>query len=179
MKINKWKRSNIFRGGFSSYLDGKWHEYQGLDRSIDEIRDLVEDAFCYAERMAEENQELKDLHWENEQLQEMQKRIDYLETSQRHGFPIDEDQYKAIRAWEEQHWTSQHNAPDLESRLRKQGAIGGSFHYKFIPTSIGVSGCICCSACMRKALMNSGGNRDRERELIKEYDAEFEFQEIG
>jgi len=104
---------------------------------------------------------------------------DLMEADYHRGFPITEQEQKAIREWEEQHWTNQHNAPDLESRLRKQGAIGGNFHYKFVPTSIGVSGCICCTSCMNKAYMNCGNNRDRLKELIKEYDAEFEFQEIG
>ena len=52
-KTVEWKRSNTFRGGFSSYLDGKFHTYQGLEKCLDEIKDLVEDAYAYAERKEE------------------------------------------------------------------------------------------------------------------------------
>lgn len=103
---------------------------------------------------------------------------DLMEADYHRGFPITEQEQKAIREWEDQHWTNQHNAPDNKSRLAKMGAIGGSFYYKFVPTSIGTSGAICCSACMEKARRNSGDNRDRLRELIKEYDAEYEFQDF-
>lgn len=27
INTNDWKRSRTFNGGYSSYLDGKWHEY--------------------------------------------------------------------------------------------------------------------------------------------------------
>lgn len=178
-KTVEWKRSNTFRGGFSSYLDGKFHTYQGLEKCLDEIKDLVEDAYAYAERKEEENQELKDLHWESDLLKKMKADHDLMEADYYRGFPITEHQQKAIQEWEDQHWTNQHAAPDNKSRLAKMGAIGGSFYYKFVPTSIGISGCICCSSCMERARRNSGDNRDRLAELIKEYDAEYEFQKIG
>lgn len=177
--LSFWKRNNTFKGGYSSYLDGKYHQFQGLDKCLDEIRYLVEDAYAYAEQTAQENEQLKDLHWENELLKEMKADRDLMEANYHRGFPITEHQEKAIQEWEENHWTTQHNAPDNKTRLAKMGAIGGSFYYNFVPTSIGTSGTICCAACMEKARRNSGDNRDRMNELIKEYDAEFEFQEIG
>lgn len=177
--VTNLKRTRTFRGGFSSYLDGKYHTYQGLENCLNEIRDLVEDAYAFAERKEEENQELKDLHWENEMLKKMKADRDLMEADYYRGFPITEKQSEAIREWEDNHWTTQHNAPDTISRINKMGAIGGSFYYKFVPTSIGTSGCICCSSCIKKARRNCGDNRDRYRELLKKYDAEFEFQEIG
>lgn len=140
---------------------------------------MVEDAFAFAERKAEENEELKDLHWENELLKKMKADRDLMEADYYRGFPITKQEQKAIKEWEDQHWTNQHNAPTLDARLAKQGVSGGSFYYKFVPTSIGTSGTICCSACMERARRDSGNNRNRFRKLIKEYDAEFEFQELG
>ena len=179
INTNNWKRSHTFNGGYSSYLDGKWHKYQGLDGCLDEIRDLVEDAYAYAEQVTKENEDLRDLHWENEKLKEMKAELDEAREERYCGFPMTKQQRQACRDWEDQHWTNQHAAPDTKSRLAKMGAIGGSFYYKFVPTSIGTSGCIVCSSCMEKARRNCGDNRDRLRELIKEYDAEFQFQEIG
>lgn len=174
-----WKRRQVFRGGYSSFLDGKYHNYQGLDNCLTEIRELVEDVFTFAERQAEENEELKDLHWENDLLKEMKQKYDDMKEDYFRGFPISKEQKNAIEKWKDQHWTNQHNAPDLKSRMSKIGVSGGNFYYNFVPTSIGTSGTICCSACMEKARRDSGNNRDRFRELIKEYDAEYEFQELG
>ena len=179
VKNADWKRRMTYQGGYSSYLDGKFHDYQGLDNCMNEIRDLVEGVFCYAERLEKENEDLKDLHWENDLLKKMKADRDLMEADYYRGFPITESEQKAIREWEDKHWTEQHNAPDTKSRLSKMGAAGGNFHYRFTPTSIGTVGTICCTACQNKARRNSGENRDRYAELIKEYDAEFTFQDLS
>ena len=177
MDIN-YKRNTTYKGGYSSYLDGTFHHYQGLDKCLDEIRDTVEGVFAFAERVQQENEELKDLHWENQEIQNLQKKLETEKAKYNYGFPISEYGNKKIMEWQDQHWTNQHNAPDLKTRLRKQGAIGGSFTYEFIPTSIGTIGTIVCPACREKARRNCGDNRERYRELLKEYDAEFEFQNL-
>ena len=176
MNIVNYKRNTAYKGGYSSYLDGTFHKYQGLDKCLDEIRDTVEGVFAFAEQLQQENEELKDLHWENQEIHKLQEQLENEKTKYEYGFPISEACHKKIMDWQDQHWTNQHNAPDLDTRLRKQGAIGGSFTYEFIPTSIGTVGTIVCPACREKARRNCGDNRERYRELLKEYDAEFEFQ---
>ena len=178
MGIADWKRKMTYQGGYSSYLDGKFHTYQGLDNCLSEVRDLVEEVFCYAERLEKENEDLKDLHWENDLLKKMKADRDLMEADYHRGFPITEQEKKAICDWEDKHWANQHNAPTLDARLSKQGAIGGSFHYRFTPTSIGTVGTICCTACQNKARRNSGENLERYKQLIEEYDAEFTFQNL-
>jgi len=173
-----FKRNTTYKGGYSSYLDGAFHQYQGLDKCFDEIRDTVEGVFAFAERVQQENEELKDLHWENQEIQNLQKQLENEKEKNYYGFPISKSENEAITEWQDQHWTNQHNAPDLKTRLRKQGAIGGSFTYEFVPTSIGTVGTIVCPACREKARRNCGDDRERYRELLKEYDAEFEFQSI-
>lgn len=145
---------------------------------MNEIRDLVEGVFVYAENLEKENEELKDLHWENDMLKKMKADRDLMEADYYRGFPITEKEAESIKKWEDKHWTEQHAAPNLETRLKKQGAIGGSYHYEFTPTSIGTIGAICCTSCQNKARQNAGDNRERYRELLKEYDAEFVFQNI-
>ena len=88
------------------------------------------------------------------------------------------EQHDACYEWEKKHEAEQHNAKTLEMRLRRHGAIGGGYYYKFVPTSIGVTGTYCCSQCINKARRNCGDNYDRYKELVKEYDAEYEFQDL-
>lgn len=171
-----YKRSMAYKGGYSSYLDGTFHKYQGLDKCLDEIKDTVESVFAYAEKLKEENEELKNLHWENEELQRLQRELETEKAKNYYGFSISKGEHEEIEKWKDQHWTNQHNAPDLATRLKKQGAIGGAFTYEFIPTSIGTAVTIVCPACREKARRNCGDNRERYKELLKEYDAEFEFQ---
>ena len=160
--------SDIYKGGYSISVNGKWREIHGLND------DLVEQV----ENLKEENKELKDEHYKDETIQKLEKEKRELQDQLYRTFSISKSENEAITEWKNQHWTNQHNAPDLTTRLRKQGAIGGSFTYEFVPTSIGTVGTIVCPACREKARRNCGDNRDRYRELLKEYDAEFEFQNL-
>ena len=145
--LQSWKSKMVLNGGYSSYLDGKFHTFQGLDKSLDEIRAQVIETLEAYERIAAENEHLKNEHWKDEQLQQMSESKKKMEDAYYRGFPVTADESAAIKAWEDQHWTLQHQAPDTMSRLNKMGAIGGSFSYEFIPTSIGVAGSVCCNAC--------------------------------
>lgn len=144
----------------------------------DEIKNSMVETLEFTERIMAENQELKDEKWKDEELQKMKEQMDAAREEMYRGFPISEKESEAIKEWEEKHWEEQHNAKTLTQRLSKMGAIGGSFYYKFIPTSIGTVGSICCNACMAKAYRNCGNNSNRLSELIKEYDAEFDFQTL-
>lgn len=67
------------------------------------------------------------------------------------------------------------------------GAIGGSFEYKFLPTSVGTVCSICCKSCMRKIEVelfdkqlspNSTAYSEMREELLKKHDAEFVFRDL-
>ena len=170
--------SDIYKGGYSISVNGKWREIHGLNNCIDEINFIVDDLVEQVENLKEENKELKDEHYKDETIQKLEKEKRELQDQLYRTFSISKSENEAITEWKNQHWTNQHNAPDLTTRLRKQGAIGGSFTYEFVPTSIGTVGTIVCSACREKARRNCGNNRERYKELLKEYDAEFEFQNL-
>ena len=176
--LTEWKEKNVIKGGYYKYLNGQYHKYQGLETCFDEIKKLVEDTFNYAKKVVEENDALKNEHWKDEKLQELQKQIDYYKENRRYGFQMTKEQHDACYEWEKKHEAEQHNAKTLEMRLRRHGAIGGGYYYKFVPTSIGVTGTYCCSQCINKARRNCGDNYDRYKELVKEYDAEYEFQDL-
>lgn len=175
-------------GEYSSYLNGKYHEFQGYEKCLEELGYTMQKVLDYAEKVEEENKRLNDEHWKDDRLQEMKKKFDQMFDDYRRGFPITEEQKKAIGEWEDQHWEKKHNAPDLLSKLDKQGAIGGAFSYHFVPTSIGTSGVCRCDSCYRKMLRELGNEseyksygvyRNEKEKLVKNYDCEFEFQEIG
>ena len=181
--MNSWKSNKILNGKYSSYLNGKYHDFQGLYNSLEEIKKLVEETLEYAESVEEKNKELLDEHWKDKQLAEMKEKYSQMEKSFYRGFPISEDQQKAINNWEDQHWTNRHGAPDNRSRLMKSGAIGGSFEYRFTPTSIGTVGSVCCQSCKQKVKRElgdlSGKERiEKEKELNEKYDVEFLFQDL-
>lgn len=127
------------------------------------------------------NKELTDLRsetWKDEALQDMKTRLEEMEADYYRGFPISESEHEAIRKWQDNHYNTQHNAKTNLQRLEMGGAIGGTFHYEFVPTSIGTSGSCVCGTCKSRAMREANGDRNKYRELLKKYDAEFEFQEI-
>lgn len=128
------------------------------------------------------NKELTDLRsetWKDEALQDMKQQLEEAKADCYRGFPITESEQKSIREWEDNHYANQHNVKTLHDKLQMGGAIGGTFHYEFVPTSIGTSGSCVCGTCKSRAMREANGDRNKYRELLKKYDAEFEFQEIG
>ena len=174
---------------YSTYIDGKFVEVATVDEICNSIRERIESANNRADRAQEEMQKMKDEKWKDTELQEMKAQMEEAKADMRRGFSISKSELEKIRAWENQHWTNQHQALTNEARLRKMGAIGGSFTYEFNPTSIGTFGTIYCNSCMAKVrrqtykdLFDAEASRqkfnynNRLRELIKEYDAEFAFR---
>ena len=64
-------------------------------------------------------------------------------------------------------------------RAAAGGAIGGRYFYKFVPTSIGVSGQCICGKCHQLALAESEGASDEYREQMEKLGGSYEFQELG
>jgi len=185
--MSSWKAKILKDGNYSSYLNGKFHEFQGYEKCLEELAYTIQQTLNYAEQMEEKNAELEDHHWKDSKLQELKNKYEKMESDYYRGFPISEKQDKAICEWKEQHYTNIHNAPDTRSRIAMSGVSGGSFSYKFVPTSIGTYGICQCNSCCERMLKelghqedykNFGEYYDKKKELIKKYDCEFEFQEI-
>lgn len=183
-----WKSDQIKKGGYTSYLNGKYHQFQGYEKILEELKNSMAETLKYAEKVEDQNKALEDKHWKDEQMSKMKEHLKKMEDDYYRGFPISAQQSEDINKWMDQHWTNKHDAPDLKTRLRKQGAIGGAFEYRFVPTSIGTLGTIICPSCQRKMKEELGDTSDyksygeyckREKELTEKYDCEFEFQEIG
>lgn len=127
-----------------------------IDMFLDKIRienDLNLKRIKYLE---EENRKLKEEYSKDAEIQEMQQRLDKMYEDYCRGFPITEKEQSAIEAWKKEHDEKVHGYTTDTMRMKAEGVSGGRYLYKFIPTSLGVSGIIRCHC-----------------------GAEFEFQEIG
>lgn len=175
---------------YFTHVNGEFTEVLDVDSVCNNIRALVERSELQAANATKAYKELKEEKWRDEELQRMKEKLDEKTKDLHRGFGISKEEDAAIQAWKDQHYTNQHNAPDIETRLRMQGVSGGLFSYVFLPTSIGVSGTCRCNACYRKALQEVGNMenyiylslseywKDLEK-AVEKYDAEFEFQSIG
>lgn len=176
-----YRTDNILNGGYSSYLNDKYHDFQGLNKSLDEIKYQVEETLKYAEKMEKENKALKSDLYEKEEIKKLREEIKLLKSYR--GFNISPTERENISKWRKSHIENQHNGKESKS------AIGGGFEYTFSPTSIGTVGCVHCVSCMNHVLdeyydlVRSNINEPTYEEkcrikekLIKLYDAEYEFQ---
>lgn len=119
------------------------HVYD-FDKCIAALKQRYKDQENRIKYLEKENKELKYNNYKDAQLQKMKEKLDHMIIAYYRGFPISEDEQKAIDEWKREHETESHET------------CGGNYIYKFVPTSIGVSGIIECRC-----------------------GAKFEFQEIG
>ena len=141
--------------------NGKTHCVEDVETAADDFVRSVK--HCYEiqknvnARLREENQKLKDEHYKDEELQMWKQKYEEAKEELYNGFGITNAEREKINEWQKKHDAEAHGLTDSRMRLKAGGAIGGRYHYKFLPTSIGVSGTCVCGRC----------------------GAEFEFQEIG
>lgn len=109
--------------------------------SIDSVREFtklineyssLERAIKYYQK---EKEELLDEHYKDNKIQEMQKKYNEMRCDLNRGFPISEEESKAIRQWMDNH-EKEHSG--------RHGCCGGKYTYVFIPTSLGTIGTIKC-----------------------------------
>ena len=141
--------------------DGNTHCVEEVEKAAEDFARSVK--HCYEiqkninERLRKENQKLKDEHYKDEELQMWKQKYEVAQEELYNGFGITNAEREKINEWQKQHDAEAHGLTDSRMRLKAGGAIGGRYYYKFLPTSIGVSGTCVCGRC----------------------GAEFEFQEIG
>ena len=110
-----------------------------FNKHIKEIVALVEAQDVVISALREENNFLKNKYDENEEIKELKKRLREESYKNLNGFPITEEEAKAIEEWQEKHEAEVHNGSSYA------GAIGGRYSYHFVPTSISTLGYIECS----------------------------------
>lgn len=139
------------------------------------IKDTLDHAEEKINRTREDNKKLRDEHYKDNLVSELQCALDEAEKAMYHGFPISEKNWEDIHAWKSKHDSIHHNS---EMGHRYTGAIGGSFIFEFCPTSIGTIGKCVCESCRKKALGDSAGDLEKYKELLKEYEVSYTFKEL-
>ena len=112
-----------------------------INEMCDTIKKEFNDKNNFIEKLKTENEQLKSEHYKDEELQRLKKENEKLRRANLRGFPISEEENKKIAEWISEHEAKKHRLPPGTIR---GGAIGGTYTYEFIPTSIGTFGTIKC-----------------------------------
>lgn len=86
--------------------------------------------------LREQNKELKSEKYKDNELIAMEEECNRLRELNKRGFPISEEEDKALNKWIKNH-EKEHKGG--------HGCVGGKYTYIFTPTSIGTFGTIKCS----------------------------------
>ena len=111
------------------------------------IKELFHAEKARNDRLQAENERLRDEHYENKKIQELENRIAELRSELGYSFRLSKADWDAIHEWQEQHQAEKHGLDTPEKRLHAGGAIGGNWTFEFVPTSIGTIGTCKCGAC--------------------------------
>lgn len=130
------------------------NDKKDLEQCLNTIKKMYSRQKFWISNLQKENKELRDEHFKDRKLYEMEQQLNRMQRDYWRGFPITEAEEKKINAWKRKHDEEVHDYTP-EERMKAEGCCGGRYRYLFIPTSIGVYGKIICHC-----------------------GAEFEFQEI-
>lgn len=111
-------------------------------KTIQERIDILEGQ---NKRLIREIGRLKDKHYKDKELSTMKSQLEAMQKDYYRGFPISENEQKSIQDWMDKHNEELHNCQSLDDKIRRDGCIGGTYTYEFIPTSIGTIGTVKCS----------------------------------
>ena len=104
---------------------------QDIRKVLQEVYDHYRSILARNEYLAEENKRLKSEAYKEEELSAMKAKYDKMRQDYFRGFPISEEEEEKINAWKQE---------IMKKYPANDGAIGGRFTYKFIPTSLGTIG---------------------------------------
>ena len=121
-------------------LGGKFMEVRTMDDLCIMLKEKFESQQRVNNALQEENKKLKDGIWEKEEVARLKTEYDRMQEQYRSAFIVTNEQWEAIRNWQELHTQEKHGGNHYRG-----GAIGGSYHYVFTPTGIGTFGKVECS----------------------------------
>lgn len=133
---------------YTTGVDGVLTHVAPFDEAVRSIKAHIQSVEKRNGYLEKENKRLLDEHFKDEELSKMKEELAETRKELNRGFPISEDEWNRLKEWQRQHEEEVHGADYENHKYVKSGAIGGSYTYKFIPTSIGTFGtCICsCGA---------------------------------
>ena len=107
--------------------------YKELKDVLSEIQKEFDSKESKIEYLLKENKKLKHESYKDKELQAMKEEMKLMKEEYYRGFPISEEQEKAISEWKRKHNEEAHG-----KRMR-------SYSYHFYPTSLGTCGEVHCS----------------------------------
>lgn len=105
----------------------------GIKEDLQNVYDHFRSLEYRNEYLKKEIERLKSEHYKDEELAKMKKDYDRMKNDYYRGFPISEEEDKRLKKWMDE---------IIKEDPRTGGAVGGRFHYEFIPTGIGTIGTV-------------------------------------
>ena len=130
---------------YSTNFNGEWLHVPDLNDCLKAIKCRNDDNEKRIKYLEEENKRLKDEAYKDIELNNMKEQLDNMKKDYWRGFPISEQEQEAIEKWKKKHDEEVHGFTTVKLRLKAGGCCGGRYTYRFVPTSIGISGKIICS----------------------------------
>ena len=133
---------------YGMFIDGKYMEVETVDKCMKMLRYRFDDQKKTIDNLRNQIKELTDSQYKDKELQKMKAELEKMQREYNRGFPITDDEWKAIETWKEKHDREVHGLTECNERVG--GAIGGRYIFEFIPTTIGIIGTIKCGSCGEK-----------------------------
>lgn len=133
---------------YGTFIDGKYVEVEPVDKCMKMLQYRFDDKNRTINNLRNQIKDLTDSQHKDKKLQEMKAELEKMQREYNRGFPITDDEWKAIETWKEKHDREVHGLTECNERVG--GAIGGRYTFEFIPTTIGIIGTIKCGDCGEK-----------------------------
>ena len=133
---------------YRTIVDGEYMEVETVDKCMKMLRYMFDDQKRTVNNLQNKIKELTDSQYKDKELQKMKSELEKMQREYNRGFPITDDEWKAIETWKEEHDREVHGLTECNERVG--GAIGGRYTFEFIPTTIGIIGTIKCGDCGEK-----------------------------
>lgn len=157
--------------------NGDFLRVEDLDTICEQLKAIFDEQESTNERLKKNLDAITDEKWKDEELTHLKQQRDQALADMYRGFSIAEEELIRVHEWQKKHDEVQHKLTTDAAKLQAGGAIGGHYSFDFTGTSIGTFGSCYCGTCRSKAIKNCGGDIKLYQKLMKEYDAEFTFQE--
>lgn len=150
--------------GFFSATDSE------LMQALDLIKERYQNKKKQIQNLWGQLKNFKAQVYKDEELAKMKQSYDRMKKDYNRGFAMTEEQTAHVHDWRVTHENNHHGGYPAY-----HGVSGGGYAYEFVPTAIGLAQRCICTSCRYKALKNSGGDGDKYEDLLKKYDAVFDF----
>lgn len=139
---------------YTTGVDGVLTNVAPFDEAVRSIKAHIQSVEKRNKYLESENKRLLNEHYKDKEMTAMKESLDAARKDLNRGFPISEEEWKAIKEWQRKHEEEKHGANYATGKMRYSGAIGGSYDYIFTPTSIGTIGEIRCSCGAKFCFQN-------------------------